>query len=599
MRLNRWIGCLVFIVLIGAGLAFGAPAEGTMAFTVSMERPETHYYHVVFRCDGLGGEAQDFKLPVWTPGYYSVLDFARNVVNFEARDGSGRALAWEKTAKNSWRVKTGGAPSLVISYDVYAFTLFVANSYLDGDKGFLSPTSVLMHVGGKLRHPATVTIQPPSGWDRITTGLDPVAGRPNTYAAPDFDVLYDSPFLLGRQEILSFEAGGIPHVFAADGFGALDKAKFTADLKRIVEASAAIIGDIPYKHYAFLAIGPGQGGIEHQNSQAVSFQPGGLETPRGYESWLAFVAHEYFHCYNVKAIRPLALGPFDYDKENYTNMLWVSEGGTVYYEYRVLNQAGLMGREDVLARLPGILAAYENSPGRRFQSATASSWDAWNGYFGGRGGDAANTTISYYDKGAGLMLLLDLAIRHESKNQKSLDDVMRTLYRTYYRDKKRGFTDDEFRTACESAAGASLAEIFEYASTVKDIDYPKYLAYAGLSIDVRPKALPGGYFGASARDQAGSLVISNVERDSPAWLAGLSPQDEIIGLDGVRAGTRMMAEFFAKKRAGDKVTVQISRGGKIREVEVTLGTKTERSFAIKPLPNPDSLQAAILDGLWK
>lgn len=599
MRAMRRFGGLVFVILFLTLAGAAGPARGIMAFTVSMPRPETHYFHVELRCDGLPGTSLDFKLPVWTPGYYSVLDFARNVAGFSARDGQGRPLLWEKTAKNAWRVKTGGAASVVVSYDVYAFTLFVANSYLDGDKAFLSPTSVLMHVGGMLGLPVTVTIVPPAAWNRITTSLDPVAERPNTYAAPDFDVLYDSPFLMGRQEILEFEAAGRPHVFAADGFGRLDRQKVAADLKKIVEASAEIMGGVPYKRYAFLGIGPGQGGLEHLGSQAVSFQPAGLETPAGYMSWLTLAAHEYFHCINVKAVRPAALGPFDYDKENYTRMLWVSEGGTVYYEYRVLNRAGLMSREEAFSRLSAVLGRYENAPGRLLQTATDSSWDAWNGYFSGRGGDADNTTISYYDKGAGLMLLLDLAVRHESKNTRSLDDVMRSLYQTHFLGLKRGFTDAEFRAACEAAAGAPLGEIFEYAVTVKDIDYAKYLAYAGLAIDVEPRPVPGAWLGAAAADQAGRLMISSVERGSPAWLAGLSPQDEIVGLDGARAGMRVMDEILKAKRSGDIIRVEIARGGKLREIELTLGTKLRRSFAITPLPAPDPLQAILLAGWWK
>ncbi len=587
----RVIACWV-VLLLAASFAFGARAEGTMAFTVSMDKPEAHYYHVVFRCDGLKGATQDFKMPSWTPGYYLIMDYAKNVLNFKAEDGTGNPLAWEKTAKNTWRVRTGNAASVAVSYDVYAFTLFVANSYLGSDKGFISPTGVFMHVAGRIRNPVTVALRLHEKWNRVATGLDPVEGEPNTFRAPDFDVLYDCPILMGNQEILSFEVIGIPHVFAADGFGALDKAKFVSDHKRMVEAATALIGDIPYTHYAFLGIGPGGGGIEHLNSSSLSFSPDGLSNPGSYMGWLSFVAHEYFHLYNVKAIRPIALGPFDYDKENYTNMLWVSEGGTVYYEYLILNRAGLMTRDEVLERLPRSIAAFENSPGHLYQSATMSSFDAWIQYFS-RGGDSANTTISYYDKGAALMLLLDLAIRHDSRNQKSLDDVMRTLYTKYYKEKKRGFTDDEFRAVCEGMSGTSLAEIFEYASTVKDLDYPKYLAYAGLEIDVAPMAVPGGYFGAATRDSNGSLVISNVERNSPAWQAGLSPQDEIIAVDGVRAEVRTLNGGFASRKAGDRIAVEIARGKKIQTIEVVLGTKMERTFRLKPMPNPDPLQAAI------
>lgn len=192
------------------------------------------------------------------------------------------------------------------------------------------------------------------------------------------------------------------------------------------------------------------------------------------------------------------------------------------------------------------------------------------------------------------MMLLDLKIRHETKNLKSLDDAMRTLYQKYYKEKKRGFTDDEFREVCESTAGRPLAEVFEYASTVKDIDYPKYLAYAGLDIDVQPKPIPGAYLGAATRDQDAKVVISNVEWNSPASHAGLSVQDEVIALDDVGVTSRTMGDILDQKKPGDKVKLLILRRNMTREVEVILDRKMERSFQIRPMANPGPLQAAIL-----
>jgi len=590
------IFCLAF--LVAASFALGQKPEGTMAFTVSMEQPNTHYYHVVFRGEGMKDKTQDFKMPVWTPGYYQIMDYARNVLNFRAEDGPGNPLAWEKTAKNTWRVKSGKDASITVSYDVYAFNRSVADSYLDDERGFISPTGVFMHVAGRIQHPVTVTVRPYQNWTRVSTGLDPVEGRPNTFFAPDFDILYDCPILIGNQEILRFEVQGIPHVFAGINLGTIDRAKFTADLKRMVESAVTLIGEIPYRHYTFLAIGPGGGGLEHLNSTALTFNASGLTSPAGYKRWLSFVSHEYFHHYNVKRIRPIALGPFDYDRENYTNLLWVSEGISVYYEDVILNRAGLLSRDEVLERFQSSIARFENGSGHLFQSATESSFDTWMKFFS-RGGNTANTTISYYDKGAALGMLLDFKIRNETKNQKSLDDVMRTLYRKFYKEKKRGFTDQEFREVCESEAGGSLSEIFEYASTVKGIDYPRYFAYAGLDIDVQPRELAGAWFGAAAQDQNGNLMILNVEMDSPALQAGLSVQDEIIALDGTRVTSRTMSEMLNSRKAGDKVRVLISRRNAIREVEVVLGKKTERNFRIKPLANPNPLQEAILKDLFR
>lgn len=587
---------LIFSASPGLGLAQSRATAIAMSITVSMERPTAHYYHVVFRADGLKGETQDFKMPAWTPGYYRIMDYAKNVMDFKAEDGTGRPLAWEKTAKNTWRVRSGKAASIVVSYDVYAFTRFIADNYLSDDGGFISPTGLFMHVAGRLQSPVTVTVLPHPDWKYVSTGLDPIAGRPNTFTAPDFDTLYDCPILIGNQEVLTFEAAGRPHTVAAYDLGTADRTKFTGDLKKIVEAAAALMGELPYRHYTFLIIGPGGGGLEHLNSTAVTLNPASLTNPQAAKGWLSFIAHEYFHLFNVKAIRPIALGPFDYERENYTNMLWVSEGITVYYEFILLNRAGLMTRDEVLERLGSTIANYENAPGRHHQPATASSFDTWTNFFS-RGEHTANTTISYYDIGAGLGLLLDLKIREASKGRSSLDDVMRTLYRTYYQEKKRGFTDGEFREACERAAGGPLGEIFDvYAATVKEWDYAGYLGFAGLTIDTEPGTAPGPWFGAATQDQNGSPVVSSVEPDSPASLAGLSAQDEIVALDGARVTQRSLAGTINSRKPGDKVKVLYARRGAVHETEVTLGRKTERSFRITPLANPTPQQKALLDG---
>jgi predicted metalloprotease with PDZ domain len=586
------------LILISAAAAFGQPAEGTMAITLSMDRPATHYYHVVFHTEGLKGDALDFKLPAWTPGYYRIMDYSKNLLNFRAADGAGHTLQWNKTAKNTWHVDSHNTASITVSYDVYAYNPFVAESFLDDTRGYITPAGVFLHVAGRIQHPVTLRIQPYSGWRTVALGLDPVEGQPNTFLAPDFDLLYDCPILMGNQEVRSFEVQGVPHSLVIENVANVDHTKIVADLKRMVEAAVGIIGEISYRHYTFLAMGAGGGGIEHLTSAAMMFNGASLSDAPGYSRWLSFVAHEYFHTYNVKRIRPIALGPFDYDKENYTDMLWVSEGFTVYYEDLILVRAGLMTRDQYFDRVQKNIQHYEDSPGHLVQSAAEASFDTWLKGMN-RGELFSNTTISYYDKGAALGLLLDLKIRNETGNRRSLDDVMRALYRKYYKERKRGFTDEEFREECDSAAGTPLSEVFEYANTVKDIDYRKYFAYGGLDIDVAPVAQPGAFLGADTQFQDGSLVISSVEWDSPAQHGGLMAQDQILALDGTRVNAKSMDEMLKSKKAGEKIRVLVSRRGAVREIEVVLGQKMEKSFKVKPMSSPSVVQAAILEDWLK
>ncbi len=477
---------LVFAILLTSGATFAQSPATKMFYTVSMDEPASHYYKVELRYDGNTEETVDLKMPAWTPGYYMILDLAKNVVDFKVTDAAGRLLAFEKTAKNTWSIATPGVNSLIVSYYVFANRASVADPYLAENRGFISPTGVFMHVSGKLNHPVTVTVKPFSGWKQISTGLDPVKNSPNTFTAPDFDRLYDCPILVGNQEILTFEYKGIPHYIAIEKPGDCNRAKLTDDLKRVVAAGTDIIGDIPYKHYTYIIMEKGGGGLEHLNSMAVfagvsDYQ--GTDKDRGL---LGFFAHEYFHLYNVKSIRPIVLGPFDYDRECITNMLWFSEGGTVYYEEIILNRAGFLSKEGFLENAAKTIGTHENIVGHEFQSVALSSRDTWMLFFN-RNENSQFVTINYYNKGATLAMLLDLKIRYESKNVNSLDDVMRTLYQVYNKSKNRGFTDQEFREACEKAAGCSLLEFFSYVYTTAPIDYAKYLGYAGLNIDLTPQ----------------------------------------------------------------------------------------------------------------
>jgi len=588
------VSCCALLLATGT-VVIAEPRDVHPGFTVSMAEPSTHYLHVVMRCPATRGRDLDLKMPSWTPGYYKIMDHARHVVGFRAEDGQGRSLAWEKTTKNTWRVRSRDVDSVRVSYDVYAFARSVADSYLDDSRAFLSPTGLFLHPAGQLRQPVTVTIEPAKGFARVSTGLEPVAGSPDTFQASDFDELYDCPVLVGNQEVLSFDVRGTPHRVSIVDRGRFDRDRLVEMLKRVVEAAVAVVDDVPYRHYDFLLLGEGMGGLEHRNSVAAFSKIPNLDDPKDYRGWLGFLAHEFFHLYNVKAIRPIALGPFDYDRENYTNLLWLSEGVTVYYEDLILNRAGFLPRDECLDRFREHILGYETKPGHRLQSAAQASRDVWL-YFLRPGGDTANTTISYYDKGAALGLLLDLAIRHETTNRRSLDDVMRTLYDVYYKKERRGFTDDELRRVSETVAGAPLAEIFDvYASTTADIDYARYLAHAGLEIQLAPRKLAGASLGASTRELEGRLIVAGVTRDSAAARAGLSVDDEILAFGGVRVGAKALADELRAAAPGDKVRLLVARRDHVREVEVVLDPSLEPSFRIQPVAHPDALQSQTLD----
>ncbi|MET0463282.1 MAG: hypothetical protein ABW007_09005 [Chitinophagaceae bacterium] len=565
-----------------------------MRYTVSMPEPAKQVYHVRFECNGVSREWVDVKMPVWMPGYYQVLNYADNVSNFHVTGQGSDTVKWERANYNTWRIYSSRASKLTITYDVKAVRNFVATNFLDEQRGFIAPTGTFLHVDGMLHQPVTVTIEPYSKWNRIATGLEPIPGKQHSYAAPDFDVLYDSPILVGDlEELPSFTVKGVPHYFIGYKPGQFDRAAFMNDLKKVIEAAVDLMGDIPFKHYTFIAIGPGGGGIEHLNSAAVSFDGTGMNNPESRKRMLSFLAHEYFHHYNAKRIRPIELGPFDYDKGSRTDMLWVAEGITSYYEAFLLKKAGITTDADLLKKFENHILNYENKPGRLFQSVSQASYDTWaDGPFG-RTGDDVNKTISYYDKGPVMAMLLDFKIRHESANKRSLDDVMRTLYKDYYQAKKRGYTSREFRAVCERAAGVSLGDFFDYIYTVKDVDYPKYLAYAGLKIDTAAKAVSGAWLGIGARERNDTLTISTVDWESPAWMAGVRPRQILKSIDG-KPATMQLLRDVATRTTGSIVTLQVVQDKTEKTFPLILSTNFTRSYAISRMATADRLQSAIL-----
>jgi len=482
MTRNLFIFSLYF-TLTAAGV-YSQKAKPLLQYTLSFPQPAAHTYDVELRCSNWKTDSIHLKMPNWMPGYYQLMDYAKSVENITAHDNKGNNMAIAIHNTNTWVVRGIKNKSFIVKYTIRTKKQFVANSYADSAHAYIIPENTFLYIDGMLNIPVSVAVILPKDWKHIATGLDPVARSTSTFTAPDFDILYDCPILTGNLEWLpSFTVKGIEHRFTGYNMGTFDRILFMDNLKKVVAAGAAIIGDIPYKQYTFIGIGPGRGGIEHLNNTTISFDGSGLDKPGAMNRVLNFIAHEYFHHYNVKRIRPFELGPFDYDKGNRTNLLWVSEGLSVYYEYLVVKRAGLADAATLLSNFTGNLNAVENNPGRLYQSLQQASYRTWSDGPFGTGGNEAGKTISYYDKGPLVGMLLDFEIRNATGNKRSLDDVMRLLYFNYYKAQQRGFTEAEFQSACEQVAGKPLTEIFEYVYTTKEPDYAKYLAYAGLRIE--------------------------------------------------------------------------------------------------------------------
>ncbi|MEN9936894.1 MAG: hypothetical protein RLZZ387_3473 [Chloroflexota bacterium] len=590
-----------------------------IVYTISMPEPHTHLYYVRVDLGELEGATLDVALPVWKPGSYMVREFARHVQGFEARAGN-RPLDWRKLDKSTWRVETGGAEQVSISYQVYAFELTVRTSHLDGTHGYFNPATLCMYVPGRTDEPLTAHVVTPDEW-RVTTGLELVSEetgtandftgsvrstsffvRRHTFVAGDYDHLVDSPFECGTHRLLTFAVDGIPHEIAIWGHGNEDDAQILADTQKIVETTRDLFGTLPYRRYVFiLLLADGQyGGLEHRNSVSNIFPRWEFRPRRAYERFLALTSHEFYHVWNVKRIRPAPLGPFDYTRENYTRELWVSEGITSYYDNLILQRAGLISAERYLEMIADDIKLLQSQPGRALQSLAQSSFDTWIKLYR-PDENSINSSISYYLKGSLVALLLDLEIRHQTGGERALDDVMRHLF-DRYPEHGPGFAEEEgFLAAVEEEAGRAggrFRDLFErYVSGTEELDYERGLALAGLRMAWSHAGVEGGeapaWHGMRLKTEHGKLKVAAVRSDGPAYAAGVYAHDEIIALDGVRVDEDRLKARVSERRPGDTVMVSLFRRDDLLHVQLTLAPAPPDTLKLLAVDDPSESQLAV------
>lgn len=566
-----------------------------VSYEVSFKEPQAHYADVEMDLSGLSKPYIDVKMPVWAPGSYLVREFSKNVEGFSAAD-SKKQLRFEKLKKNTWRVYTGTAKSVQIKYSVYAFEVSVRTAFIDATHAFLSPTGIFMYPDKELSLESTVKITPYKGWSKVSTGLPAVAGQKFTYKAKNYDILFDSPIEVGNQEVFEFMAAGVKHEVAMYGGGNYNADRLKVDMAKVVEQATAVYGENPNQNYTFIVhnFSRGGGGLEHLNSTVLGASRDGYSTERGYNGFLNLVAHEYHHLWNVKRLRPVALGPFDYENENYTTDLWIAEGFTAYYENKFMLRAGFLSPDEFVGTLVTAVASVENTPGTRVQSAAEASFDAWIKYYRPNE-NSNNTSVSYYSKGEVNGLLLDLEIANATKGTKSLDDVMKTMY-LQCKTTGRGYTDAEFKAAAEKISGISLNDFWaKYVNGTDPVDYQKYFGFAGIKIQDQNADKKVPYLGIATRKTEGHILIAAVSRNSGAWVDGLNVGDEVLSLDGVAAepAVEKMASLLEKK-VGDVITVKVKRDDLEKDIKVALKANPNLKLAPSMDSSVTDAQRAVL-----
>ncbi len=589
---------LASLVDLSVETPIAAPKRFSLSYQVSMSQPASHLFEVTLWVRGWKQPQLELRMPVWTPGSYLVREYSRHLQDFAAC-GAEAALSWRKVQKNHWQIDTPKTSEIVVSYRIFANELTVRTNHLDETHGYFNGAALFLYVPGFENQGMQVEIVlPRSDW-RIATPLKSVPGRPNTFDAKDLDTLIDSPFEIGHHEIYPFEAMGKPHQLAIWGQGNVDPDRVIHDTQKIIQVEAELFGGLPYDRYLFLLhlTSSGFGGLEHKDSCSLIYSRLGFRDKDRYDRFMQLVAHEFFHLWNVKRIRPKGLETFDYEQENYTPSLWFSEGTTSFYDLILPYRAGIYDAKTYLKALSQEITRYLMTPGRLVQPLSESSFDAWIKLYR-PDANSANSQISYYLKGEMATLLLDLAIRIRHSNERSFDDVMRQMWQQFGR-AEIGFMPEQLKTTIEAVAGFDLTDFFDryIDGGTEELPFDEYLAGFGLRLQSnRETGDRPPHLGVTVKTEHGREMIKFVEFGSPAQQAGINAGDEWLAINGWRTSAEQIPDRLKDYQPGDTIEVAVFHQDELRVRSVTLAAPQPNQYQILAIGQPSAVQQRNFQG---
>jgi predicted metalloprotease with PDZ domain len=559
------------------------------------------------RIDNPDPAGQRLRLPNWIPGSYMIRDFARNLLDLHARSG-GDAVELEQLDKSNWRAAPC-AGELVVDYRVYAKDLSVRTAYLDHTRGYYNGSSLFLEAPDRSDEACEVLIEKPADaryadW-RLATSLGRKQAGPfefGLYEAADYDDLIDHPVEMGVFGVVPFVACGVPHDIVLAGRFECDESRLAADLKTICEHHIRFFGEpAPMDYYQFqvMVVGEGYGGLEHRASTSLVTRRASL--PRAgetgvsddYRDFLGLCSHEYFHTWNVKRIKPEAYRPYDLQQEVYTDLLWAFEGITSYYDDLALLRSGLIDAPSYLELLAQTMTRVQRGLGRNRQSTAESSFNAWTKFYK-QDENAANAIVSYYAKGSLIAACIDLGLRLASAGGKSLDDVMRRLWRDYL-DTGEGIASDRIQQLVSEIGGAELdGFVDELIRGTGDLPLPQLLEEAGIRVTRRApggaqdkggKPLdaepPGADLGTVLQAGDGGVTVQRVREGGAAQTAGLAAGDQLVAIDGLRLDIAQIEDRLGRAKAGDVWQVHAFRRDELHCLEVQLQAAEENTYQLE------------------
>ena len=588
--------CTVFFTL-SAHNKNSIASETKVKYSVAMPFPSNHLFEIFISIDNYSYASDgfiDLTLPAWRSGRYVILDPSSGVQEFSAEAGEREKLSWSKTDKDTWRVQYFSGKPFYVKYKVYSNEFSIRTRGLNDECGFIDASAVLMYAEKLRFNPLEVKIIPYKGW-HVTTGLDKIDGLENSFYARDYDYLADCPLLIGNQKDYDFFINDKKFIVSFPPDQVYDADKVLNDIRNISKSVCDFWGEAPFEHFTYLLIsGPfDYGATEHLNSTVFSISSTTFTNKDKYNNFLSNCAHELFHTWNIKQLRPKSMDPYDFTKENYSAELWIAEGITSYYENIFMLRTGYLTPEKYLEILTGNIQNDYERPGNYIQSLAESGFDAWIKH----NRSTPNKFISetdFYKKGANVSMLLDLEIRNSSGNIYSLDDVMRKMFKDFPLG-NGGYNNEDFIKVCEEYNGGSLNDFFsKYLYGLDTLDWKKYLNYSGLDLkttyDPEKPSL-----GITTRESGDRLYVSGVIPGSPAYESGLDINDEIIALNGYRVRSASLNSRISDMKEGNEVILTVIREDKLREFKAVLKNVEPAKYKIEKVEDPDELQMKIYE----